>query len=954
MSKLLLLNNPFGGEPAQFSVIKTVSDESNEIIQTIKHLSEEYPELKEILKSYFQISKRFEKFYENLKLLCDLFNEWVNKNQENIQLKKLKVDSLKLRASGKLAKFILHLVYNRAVLEPEKLNHYEPFSPQVYGETSYDLIEEMLKRIKLEENDAFIDLGSGVGNVVLQVAAVSKCKICYGFEKAEWPARYAIKMEQEFKYWMNFFGKTYSEFRLYKGDFLSNEEFLEVASTSDSSMMRKISTGDYVKELIDQSKLIFVNNFAFGAAVDHQLKLRFQDMPEGAFIVSSKPFCSLNFRINDRNTNDLGAILNLNEFEPLNGHVSWTDRPINYYFQKIDRTLLEKYFESKTKQNLKIKDENDNCERLSRSRNRNSNSPHSHRSMNSSLSSSHTSSSSTSSDSSEDSNSLNRLKKSKRSISNENRKRKSSSVVSESEKKPRSSLKKKRKVVKEHKKERKRSKSLDKKEKKTLEKMHIQVTKMIKSSKEDKKINSKSAFSAQKDSNDALLKNDYNNKAMTKLSSDNLDTKLLKDTKISNKFNKHLDKNGFDKVCNGERLNGIKDSHSIRQSEVSDEIARRELGEDIINSIDDYFKICRQQYIKYLLYMKSNEYKEKINLEYQKELILKAELMNKKEELETKKKAMIKNNIVLLKQRASELGIKDLQSPNDLIQYAKDILSQHRVLEQKINSILDTVSNKNNQNPIIKSDEKKLLDQFVSKHDSFLQTNETTLTRTEDDSKSAHQNPGDIKSVSSISADETMTATERADEDEEILSNGREKETSQKENESQNGCKKSLSKPLRPHSNPSASSKSIMDKIFQNDKTDSLKSFKIPKQSRKEHNNLEYYDKDYSTSLTNSIPNAGSFYETTTSRSGKHNRNLSGDLEFSSSPSYQPESKSYPNYYHPKKKYMMENSNSKHIDNFNGYRNKNENGDFYRTGSTFSTQSSSGSSQPQNELNTQY
>lgn len=94
-------------------------------------------------------------------MLCESFNEWIEKNQETIQLIKLKIDSLKLRASSKLAKFILHLVYNRAVLEPDKLNHYEPFSPQVYGETSYDLIEEMLKRIALNENDAFIDLGSG-------------------------------------------------------------------------------------------------------------------------------------------------------------------------------------------------------------------------------------------------------------------------------------------------------------------------------------------------------------------------------------------------------------------------------------------------------------------------------------------------------------------------------------------------------------------------------------------------------------------------------------------------------------------------------------------------------------------------------------------------------------------------------------------------------------------------
>ena len=32
---------------------------------------------------------------------------------------------------------------------------------------------------------------SGVGQVVLQVAAATQCKSCYGIEKAEWPAQYA-------------------------------------------------------------------------------------------------------------------------------------------------------------------------------------------------------------------------------------------------------------------------------------------------------------------------------------------------------------------------------------------------------------------------------------------------------------------------------------------------------------------------------------------------------------------------------------------------------------------------------------------------------------------------------------------------------------------------------------------------------------------------------------------
>ena len=44
-----------------------------------------------------------------------------------------------------------------------------------------------------------------------------------------------------------------------------------------------------------------MNNFAFGPKVDHRLKQRFNDLKDGARIVSSKAFCPLNFRITDRN-----------------------------------------------------------------------------------------------------------------------------------------------------------------------------------------------------------------------------------------------------------------------------------------------------------------------------------------------------------------------------------------------------------------------------------------------------------------------------------------------------------------------------------------------------------------------------------------------------------------------------------------------------------------------------
>ncbi len=62
---------------------------------------------------------------------------------------------------------------------------------QVYGETSYDLICQMIDHVNVNEDDTFIDLGSGVGQVVLQVAASTPCKMAWGVERAEWPNRYA-------------------------------------------------------------------------------------------------------------------------------------------------------------------------------------------------------------------------------------------------------------------------------------------------------------------------------------------------------------------------------------------------------------------------------------------------------------------------------------------------------------------------------------------------------------------------------------------------------------------------------------------------------------------------------------------------------------------------------------------------------------------------------------------
>jgi H3 lysine-79-specific histone-lysine N-methyltransferase len=210
-----------------------------------------------------------------MKELCDKFNKIIdsylklNRGTESFSAR------LEERATAKLFRHILAQVYSRAVTDPDKLRDYEPFSPsvntktlskskknvvffvQVYGETSPDLIDSILKIINLNEEQTFIDLGSGVGNVVLHVAALGNCKHVYGIEHEETPATYARAMSDEFRFWMRWYGKHHSEFQLEQGDFLTHSK---------------------IDERIREADVIFANNYVFGSTVNHELKNKFMNM----------------------------------------------------------------------------------------------------------------------------------------------------------------------------------------------------------------------------------------------------------------------------------------------------------------------------------------------------------------------------------------------------------------------------------------------------------------------------------------------------------------------------------------------------------------------------------------------------------------------------------------------------------------------------------------------------
>ena len=70
------------------------------------------------------------------------------------------------RVSRPHLKHILQKCYNKSVKDPNELNNYEAFTPEVYGETSFELICQILDKLHpISGENRFVDLGSGVGQV---------------------------------------------------------------------------------------------------------------------------------------------------------------------------------------------------------------------------------------------------------------------------------------------------------------------------------------------------------------------------------------------------------------------------------------------------------------------------------------------------------------------------------------------------------------------------------------------------------------------------------------------------------------------------------------------------------------------------------------------------------------------------------------------------------------------
>lgn len=211
-------------------------------------------------------------------------------------------------------------IYARTVSpKVELVREYEGFSDNVYGELLPKFLSKIFEETQLKSNQIFVDLGSGVGNCVLQAALEVGCE-SWGCEVMPNPALLAEAQAREFPSRCRMWGLMPGKVRLIRDDFLVNED---------------------IREVLKKADVIMVNNQAFTPELNDKLKYVFLDLKEGCQIVSLKYFRDPIHKVKETNINDPVNVLSVAEKDRFSGMVSWTDDPGHWYLQKKDSTELK-------------------------------------------------------------------------------------------------------------------------------------------------------------------------------------------------------------------------------------------------------------------------------------------------------------------------------------------------------------------------------------------------------------------------------------------------------------------------------------------------------------------------------------------------------------------------------------------------------------------------------------
>lgn len=222
-----------------------------------------------------------------------------------------------------------------------EINRYKAWSEATYGEALPDLIELFVNLAQLDSEKLFMDLGSGVGNVVLQVALRSGCT-SFGIEKEEVRALVAEEALSVATKMAKDYGYSTGEVELIHGDIIEEPR---------------------VKDLIRKADLVFVNNVRFPPTcksiplwerypksflrlankivlVNNQIGLLLRYLKAGARVITLEPLgvSARGGRAAARDPEALGSIMSVSRRPYEKNSCSWKDSGGQFYLHVMQGT----------------------------------------------------------------------------------------------------------------------------------------------------------------------------------------------------------------------------------------------------------------------------------------------------------------------------------------------------------------------------------------------------------------------------------------------------------------------------------------------------------------------------------------------------------------------------------------------------------------------------------------
>lgn len=190
----------------------------------------------------------------------------------------------------------------------ENVHKSASFSNETYGEIKFHFVTVLIDHLKITKNDVFYDLGSGIGNVVMQVSMDSGCK--------------AIGIEKDIK-------RHQTALRL-----LAQCDNIKPGLADRVILWHKDLIWDDI-DIMDAS-VIFMNNWCFSQELELCLLDYFSTLKSGTIVVCLKNLFGARQSTNSRKRCKSEEYIQLKEIikGPKDG-VSWTNAQIDCYIYCI-------------------------------------------------------------------------------------------------------------------------------------------------------------------------------------------------------------------------------------------------------------------------------------------------------------------------------------------------------------------------------------------------------------------------------------------------------------------------------------------------------------------------------------------------------------------------------------------------------------------------------------------